>query len=392
MNRKNVLIIVENLPVPFDRRVWLESISLKENGFIVSVICPKGKGFEKEYELIEGIHIYRHGLPDESSSIMGYMKEYACALFHQFRLARKVYREHSFSILHACNPPDLIFIVALWFKLFYNVKFVFDHHDLNPELYESKFNRRDLFYKILLYAERLTFMSADRVISTNHSYKEIAISRGGKKPEQVHIVRSGPRMDRFKPIAPDPKYKKGREFMVGYLGVMAEFDGVDHLVRAANKIINTHNRMDVHFCLIGSGPMYSNLKKLTLKFKIDDYVDLPGRVSDAEMIERLCTCEVCVDCDPMNPLNNKSTMNKILEYMALGRPIVQYDLKEGRRSAMDAALYAEPNNIDDLARKIIQLIDDPDERERMGRVGRKRMEEELEWKYQIPHLLRAYNL
>lgn len=390
MNGKKILIIVENLPVPFDRRVWMESTTLKKNGYDVSVICPKGKGFEKEYEQIDGVHIYRHNLPTEKSTLMGYIREYASALWSQLYLARLIYRKNGFSILHACNPPDLIFLVAWWFKLFHGTKFIFDHHDLNPELYESKFNKRGFFYRILLWAERLSFISADIVISTNQSYKEIAIGRGGKNPDRVFIVRSGPSLDKFKPVDPDPVYKNGRRYLVGYLGVMAEFDGVDHLVRAAGEIIKTHKRTDVQFCLIGSGPMHESLKELAVNLDIVEYLNFPGKVSDAEMIKRLCTCDVCVDCDPLNPLNDKSTMNKILEYMALRKPVVQYDLKEGRRSAMDASLYAIPNDIDDLAGKIIQLLDDPESRERMGNIGRKRMEEQLEWRYQIPHLLKAY--
>jgi Glycosyltransferase len=385
-----ILIIVENLPVPFDRRVWMESTTLAAAGYHVSVICPKGKGYEKEYEEIDGIHVYRHDLPKEVSSSAGYISEYSHALWHEWCLARKVYREQGFDVIHACNPPDLIFLVGLWFKLLHGKKFIFDQHDLNPELYESKFNRRGPFYHALRVAERLTYMTADIVISTNESYKEIAVTRGRKRPERVFVVRSGPKLELFKPVPQNPAYKKGKKFLIGYLGVMGEFDGVDHLVRAAHELVVNRKRKDIQFCFVGSGPMLGSLKDLSKELAIAESVEFTGRVSDKEMIERISSCDVCVDCDPLNPLNDKSTMNKVLEYMALERPIVQYDLTEGKRSALDASVYAEPNNIKDLATKIEELIADPAKRAVMGKYGRKRMEEELEWKYQAPRLLEAY--
>jgi glycosyltransferase involved in cell wall biosynthesis len=386
-----VLIIVENLPVPFDRRVWMESTTLTAAGYNVTVICPKGKGYEKEYEEIDGIHIYRHDLPPEVSSAAGYISEYSHALWHELRLARKAYREQGgFDVIHACNPPDLIFMVGLWFKLFHGVKFIFDQHDLNPELFESKFNKRGLFYQALRITERMTFATADIVISTNESYKEIALTRGGKKKENVFVVRSGPKLDLFIPVPQNKVYKKGKAFLIGYLGVMGEFDGVDHLVRAAHELVVNRKRTDIQFCLVGSGPMFESLNKLSKELGIDHAMEFTGRIGDTEMIERIGSCDVCVDCDPLNPLNDKSTMNKVLEYMALERPIVQYDLVEGRRSALDASVYAEPNNVADLATKIEELLADPEKCAIMGKYGRKRMQDELEWKHQAPKLLEAY--
>lgn len=387
-----VLIIVENLPVPFDRRVWMESITLASAGYDVTVICPKGKGYESEYEVIDGIYIYRHDLPPELSSSIGYIQEYSHALWHELRLARKVFRERGgFDVIHACNPPDLIFLIGFWFKLFHGVKFVFDQHDLNPELFESKFNKRGFFYHALRMAEKLTFITADIVISTNESYKEIALTRGHKNKDRVFVVRSGPKLDIFVPVPRNTTFCRGKDFLVGYLGVMGEFDGVDHLVRAAHELIINRKRNDIHFCLVGSGPMLNSLKDLSKKLGIDESVEFTGRIGDKEMIERISSCDVCVDCDPLNPLNNKSTMNKVLEYMALERPIVQYDLIEGKRSALDASLYAEPNNISDLATKIEELLSDPAKRKQMGIYGRKRMHDELEWRHQVPKLLNAYD-
>ena len=387
---RSILIVVENLPVPFDRRVWMEAMTLRDAGYNVSVISPTGKGYDKEYEIIENIHIYRHNLPPEQSSVYGYFREYSSALISEWRLANKAYKDHKFKVFHACNPPDLIFIVAVWFRLFYGVKFLFDHHDLTPELYESKFNKRGFFYQCMRWAERCTFALASKVISTNESYKKIAIERGKMKQEDVHIVRSGPDLDKFKPVNINRKLFNNRKYMVGYLGVMGEFDGVDHLIRAAEILIK-NGRNDIHFCLIGSGPCFEDLNKLSIDLGISEFIEFTGRICDTEMIERLSSCDICVDCDPLNPLNDKCTMNKVLEYMALGRPIVQYDLTEGRYSAQQASVYAEPNNINDLATKIEELLDNEIMRKQMSEIGLKRMTEDLEWKHQKPNLLKVYN-
>jgi glycosyltransferase involved in cell wall biosynthesis len=378
---KSVLIIVENLPVPFDRRVWMEARTLREAGYEVAVICPTGKGYEALREEIARIQIYRHALPAEKPGWSGYFREYAVALFAEWRLARQAWRDRRFNVIHACNPPDLIFLVGWWFKLFHGVKFIFDQHDLNPELYESKFQRRDFFYHALRWAERLTFATADTVISTNESYREVAIGRGRKNPGDVFVVRSAPNLSAFQPVAPNPKYKRGRQHLVGYLGVMGPQDGLDHLLEVARRLPH------VQFCLIGSGPMFETLNQMAKNL---DNVEFTGRIPDGEVIERLSSCDVCVNPDPSNPLNDKSTMNKILEYMALGRPIVQYDLLEGRRSAGDASWYAKPNDIQDLAGKTEQLLNDSAARERMGQIGRQRMIDELEWRHQAPKLLAAY--
>ena len=385
-----ILIVVENLPVPFDRRVWMEATTLKAHGHQVCVICPTGKNYHQHYEEIEGIHIYRHDLPPEHSSALGYLREYSSALWSEWRLARRVRKEHGFDIFHACNPPDLIFLVALWFKLFHRTHFLFDHHDLTPELYESKFHKRGFFYHCMRMAERCTFWLADTVISTNESYRDVAIRRGRMNPEHVHIVRSGPNLTVFMKSDGRDEYRKGRKYLVGYLGVMGEFDGVDHLVRAAHELIVNRGRTDIQFCLIGSGPTLESLRNLAAELDIEPYLEFTGRIPDRDMIDRLSTCDVCVNPDPFNPLNDKSTMNKILEYMALEKPIVQYDLLEGRRSAQGASLYAEKNNISDFASRIEELLADPDKRAQMGQRGRQRMVENLEWKHQAPRLLSAY--
>ena len=385
-----VLIIVENLPVPFDRRVWTEARTLRQAGYQVSVICPVGKGYEALEEEIEGIDIYRHRLPPEANSAVGYFREYVAALRWEWKLAHKVHKKRGFDVIHACNPPDLIFLVAAWFKLLYGTKFIFDHHDVNPELYESKFHRRDLFYHGLRLAERLTFALADTVISTNDFYREIAVTRGRIPPEKVFVVRSAPDLSRFSRVPENPAFRRGRRYLVGYLGVMGPQDGVDHLLQAAHELVVKRGRKDIQFCLIGKGPVFESLKTMAQELQVADCVEFTGRIPDAEMIERISSCDVCVNPDPLNPLNDISTMNKILEYMALERPIVQYDLQEGRRSAAGASLYAKPNNSVDLANEIERLLADPQTRARMGQLGRQRMVEQLEWRHQIPKLMRAY--
>lgn len=387
---RRVLIIVENLPVPFDRRVWLEATALRSAGYSVAVISPTGRGCESLRETIDGIEIYRHALPAEQSSLAGYLREYGSALWNEWRLARRARRECGFDVVHLCNPPDFLFLVALWFKAWHGARVLFDHHDLSPELYESKFGRRGLMHSALRLAERLTFCTADRVLSTNESYREVAIRRGRMPPQCVTVVRSGPDLSRFNRVPAVNTFHRGRAYLVGYLGVMGEFDGVEHLLRAARALVADRGRADIQFVLIGGGPMLETLRKMAVELGIADCVEFTGRIPDADMIARLSSCDVCVDPDPLNPLNDRSTMNKILEYMALERPVVQYDLLEGRRSAGEASLYATPNDPVDLAAKIESLLADPERRRRMGALGRRRMEEELEWRHQKPKLLAAY--
>jgi glycosyltransferase involved in cell wall biosynthesis len=386
-----VLIIVENLPVPFDRRVWMEAVTLKEAGHEVSVICPTAKNHEKHYELVEDIHIYRHPLPEEISSSSGYLREYFWALRWEFQLARRIRREHGFDVIHICNPPDLLFLVAGWFKLFHRARVIYDQHDLNPEMYEAKFNRRDLFYYGLRIAERLSFMTADVVIATNESHRKVALTRGKKNDEQVFVVRSAPDLKRFQPVPANPVYRTGYAYLVGYLGVMGEAEGIDRLLYAIHHIVHELQRRDIRFMLVGSGPAANDLKALSQTLGLTEYIEFTGRIPDKELIERISSCDVCVNPDPKTPYNDLSTMNKILEYMALGKPIVQFDVIEGRLSAEDASLYAKADDEIDFAHKILELLEDPQQRQRMGERGRARMEEILEWRHQKSKLLQAYS-
>jgi len=389
--KRRVLIIVENLPSPFDRRVWQEATTLYEAGYEVSIICPTGKGYESKHELIDGIHIYRHNLPLEAEGALGYLMEYSAALFWEFVLAWRVLLTRGFDAIHACNPPDNIFLVGGFFKLF-GKKFLFDHHDINPELYEAKFGRRDFFYKVMLAWERWTFKIADVSIATNESYKRIAIERGGMPEERVFVVRSGPKLERMKIMPSVNSLKKGRDYLVGYVGVMGAQEGIDYLLRSARYIVHDLGRTDVHFGLVGGGTSLEEMKAYANELGVGDYVTFTGRVPDQEMLEMLNTADVCVNPDVANEMNDKSTMNKIMEYMALGKPIVQFDLSEGRFSAQEASLYARENDEQDMAVKIVELLDNPQKREEMGAFGRKRVEEELAWNHEVPKLLRAYDV
>lgn len=386
---KKVLIVVENLPLPFDRRVWQEARTLKAAGATVSVICPKGKGYEKSYEEIEGVHIHRHPLPLDASGALGYLAEYGAALFWETVLALKIRFTRGFDVIQGCNPPDLICLVAAPFKLL-GVKYIFDHHDINPELYEAKFDKRGFFWKLMVAFEKLTFRLADVSMATNESYRAIAIARGGMKPEDVFVVRSGPDLSRLKKVPPVESWKNGRAHMVGYVGVMGDQEGIDLLIDAAWHIVNVMGRTDIQFCLVGGGPSLEGLKAMTAQRGLADYLTFTGRAPDQDLFEVLSTMDLGVNPDRVNAMNDKSTMNKIMEYMSLEKPMVQFDVTEGRFSAQDASLYAKANDPVDMAEKIVELVDDPARRAAMGAFGRKRVEEELNWGKQIEPLIAAY--
>ncbi len=385
---RRVLIIVENLPLPFDRRVWHECRTLTAAGAKVSVICPIGKGYEARHEVIDGVDIYRHALPLDAKGALGYLLEYSAALFHEARLALKIAWTHGFDTIQACNPPDLMFLIALPFKLF-GKRFIFDHHDINPELFEAKFNKRGTLWKLMVLLERLTFRSADVVISTNESYRSIALTRGGVRSEDVFVVRSGPDLNRLVVSDPDPKWRGGRLHMVGYVGVMGDQEGIDLLLEAVRIVIRDHQR-DVQFVLVGGGPALAGLKDMARALGIEDHVTFTGRAPDDVLFSALSSADICVNPDRVNPMNDKSTMNKILEYMAFSKPIVQFEVTEGRYSADRASLYAKANDPRDFADKIVELLDDPARCREMGEFGRRRVETELSWDHQVDTLVAAY--
>lgn len=380
------MIIIENLPAPFDRRVWQEACTLRDHGARVSIICPKMKGYTKRYEKIETIEIYRHPLR-EGNGAFGYLVEYLQAFFWEFFYSWKIFFNKRFDVIHGCNPPDLIFLTALPFKVF-GVRYVFDHHDINPELYISKFEKKGVFYKLMLLFEKLTFLSANFSIATNESYKEIAIRRGGMDPEKVQVVRSGPRLDRLQIIPPVEALKRGRKYLVGYVGVIGEQEGLDLLLESARYILDRRN--DVQFGIVGGGTYLGKIRKLATEMGVSEYFDFYGRVDDRKMLEVLNTADICVNPDKPTAMNNLSTMNKIMEYMALKKPIVQYDLKEGKYSAGNASLYSINTDPEDFAKKIMQLLDSPELRNSMGEAGYKRVINELSWEWEKQNLVAIY--
>jgi glycosyltransferase involved in cell wall biosynthesis len=389
MVKKTVLIIAENLPVPFDTRVWKEASSLQKAGYEVSILCPRGKGYMQGHEVIDGIHIYRHPMPREGNTPLGYVYEYGCALFWEFLYSWFIYLRHGFRVIQGCNPPDDIFLIALPFKLF-GVKYIFDHHDASPELYFSKYGKRGFFYKTQVWLENLTYRTSDVVMATNSSYRDLAVTRGGIAPEDVFIVRNGPDLKTFKAVSPNPALKRGKRFLIGYVGTMSIQEGLDILIEVAAHVKNL-GRNDIQFTCVGGGPGLTGLRKMTKDKGLEDVLNFTGRVPDEELLEILSTADVCVNPDKPCQMNDISTMIKIMEYMALGKPIVQFDLKEGKFSAGEASLYSDNcNQVADFAAKVLWLLDHPQERAKMGEFGRKRVAEELVWDYSVPNLLSAY--
>jgi glycosyltransferase involved in cell wall biosynthesis len=386
---KKVLMIVENLPVPRDRRVWQEAQALRDAGWEVSVICPATRAYPRGHKVIDGIHVWRHPLPAEGEGLAGYAREYSAALFWEFALAWRVWWTRGFDVIHACNPPETMFLVGGFFKLLMGKRFIFDHHDLSPELYVAKFGKRGFAHRALLWLEKMTYRTADVSIATNESFREVAIMRGGMDPERVFVVRSGPDVRRLTITPPDPALRHGAEHLIAYVGVMNSQDGVEYVLDALRVLVIEQGR-SVHAVLMGDGPMLPELRRRAETLGIAAHVTFTGWADDDTLIPYLNAADVCVSPDPANEFNHSCTMNKILEYMAMAKPVVLFDLVEGRRSAGDAALYARDDDAADMAAKIAALLDDPALRHKLGATGRARMERELSWEYQVPRLLSAY--
>lgn len=386
-----VLIVVQNLPVPFDRRVWLEATTLRQAGYEVTVISPVGKGFDEHFEVLEGIRIHRYPVPVDASGALGFIAEFAWCFV---RTAIKFGRERArgpIDVLHVCNPPETYFPLA-WIAKATGTKFLFDHHDLSPEMYDAKFGEHGskAMRAGLLFLERQTFKAADLVITTNESHKKIAIDRGEMAPDDVIVVRSGPDLTRLGQVEPLASWKSGKKYMVAYLGEICEQDGVHHLVDAMLEVRDRHRRSDVHCVLVGGGPHQPAIKAYSEEVGADDVCQFTGRVSDEVLCEVLSSADVGVDPDPWTSWSDQSTMNKIMEYMYFELPIASYDLKEARVSAGDAAWFADGHTAADLADTIVALLDAPSDRERMGKIGRRRIENELSWEHSVPNLLDAY--
>jgi glycosyltransferase involved in cell wall biosynthesis len=380
--RPRTLIIVQNLPVPFDRRVWLECRALTAAGYDVTVVCPKGKS-DPAREVLDGVTLLKYRPYAPGGGALGFVLEYAYSFLATALLVLRARRSGKFAVMQACNPPDIFWPIALWLRRRDGSRFVFDHHDLCPELYDSRFpDGSALPRRGLLALEKATFRAADHVVSTNTSYAEIAMRRGGRSSADVTVVRTGPDEERLRRTPPVTDKRRGRQYLVAYIGVMGPQDGVDLAVRAAAHVVHQLGRQDIAFTFMGSGDSYEQLLALREELDLREYLELPGRVPDETVLEVLSTADVGLSPDPKNPLNDLSTMNKTLEYMAFGLPVVAFDLKETRVSAAEAAVYVESGDIAAYARAMVELIDDADRREVMGRTGQLRISEELGWPYQ----------
>lgn len=392
MKSKNgVLIIVENLTVPLDRRVWQEAQCLKEAGHTVSVICPKAGQYQKGYEVLDGVHIFRHAMPIEGDTALGYAIEYTWALMCEFVLSIRAHMKVGFDVIQACNPPDLIFLVGGFWKYLFGKRFVFDHHDINPELYEAKFGCKGFFHRVLTWAERWTFQTADASIATNETFKSIAVTRGGMDEDDVFVVRSIPDLSRFRRVVPDQTLRNGRKHVVGYVGIMGAQDGVDLLVDAMAEVVHQQGRDDVQCVIVGSGTELEALKARRNRLGLQQFITFTGFQSGASLLRALSTFDVGVIPDPKNVYNDKISMNKVFEYMSLGIPFIQFDLMEGRKIAGDAALYAQDNDVSSLAINISKLIDDPELRTEKAQTGRDRAKRLLSWDKERAQLLACYD-
>lgn len=385
-----VLIVVQNLPVPFDRRVWLECETLTAAGYRVSVICPRGPG-DPGIQTVDGVTLYKYRTPPTGTGKASYAWEYGYSFLATAWLTWRAWRDRPFEVLQACNPPDVFWPLALILRLA-GVSFVFDHHDLCPELYEAKFKtRRSVLYRALRVLEWCTFHTADHVVSTNDSYRAMALGRGGKRPDEVTVVRTGPHPGRMQPGPRCPALRRGRRYLVVYLGVMGTQDGVDLAVHVVDHVVRKLGRRDISFTFIGSGESFESLVALRDRLSLRDVLELPGRLPDDEVARLLSTADVGLCPDPKNPLNDLSTMNKTIEYMAYGLPVVSFDLRETRVSAGDAAVYAAPNEVADFAQRLVGLLDDESRRRAMSECGRQRVVDVLSWTCQQERYVRVFD-
>jgi glycosyltransferase involved in cell wall biosynthesis len=383
-------MLIENLSFPMDRRMRQEASALHEAGYEVSVICPKGEAHDRAgFGVVEGIRVHRYPLWQATTG-SGYVLEYSWAMVCTFFLLLQIFATRGFDYIHAANPPDLFFLLYLPFSLL-GKKFVYDQHDLCPETYESKFNRRDWVYRVLLKLEQYSYRCASLVIATNQSFYDLARRRGDVPPGNLTIVRSGPDLKHFQRVEAQPHLKKGFKYMVAYLGVMSVQDGVDRVIAAASHLQRIRGARDVLFILIGKGDQWNRLRRQAQELGLDESIEFTGRIPDAELLLYLSTADICIAPDPPIPLNHMSTMNKIMEYMACAKPIVSFDLIESRRSAREAAVYVEGDDTELMAQAINRLLDDPCRREEMGNYGFGRVCGDLDWRYSAHNLVTAYN-
>ncbi len=386
---RSCVIVVENLPVPFDRRVWQEAQALSRAGWTVSVICPANANFPKRFEVIDDIAIYRHPLPPEGRGALAYFREYSTALFHEFRLLIKVHRERGFSIIQACNPPDLIFLAALPFKLM-GKQFIFDQHDVSPELFIVKFGAKGFLYRALTFFERMSYRTADYVITANATFKDIAISRGGKAPSQVEVVYGVPDRKRIHRVEPEPGLHGGRKFVLGYLGIINEQDGVDHLVRAVAHLVKVKGFHDFRAVVVGSGPALELVRALARSLEVEDFLSFPGYLNGETLLAYISAFDIGVIPDPLNEANDLMSMNKVFEYCALGIPIACYPLRETKRLLGEAGVYAPSPDPVGLAEACLSLMQDEALRARSAAAAAKLSAETFLWENEARKYVATY--
>lgn len=389
--QNRILMFLENLPLPHDVRVRREAFALASAGYRVTVICPAATG-QPSREIINGVRVYRYHAFAAANGLLAYLWEYAYAMAATFALSIVAFLSEGFDAIHAHNPPDTFVFIALFYKLF-GKRFVYDHHDLSPEMYAARFRGggRPVVYRALVWLEKLSCRLADHVIVTNESYKKVALDRGGVPETRITIVRNGVDLSRvMAPIEPDRTLRQMGKTIIGYVGLLAVQDGVDYLLRALHYLIHGLGRTDFYCVIVGVGDALEKLQALAQELGLQDYVRFTGPVFGEDLRRLLSAADICVDSSPANPYTDRSTMVKIMEYMSLGKPIVAFDLPEHRFTARGAAAYVTPNDERAFACTLAQLMDDPNRRMALGAYGRCRIQTQLAWEYSIPNLLSAY--
>jgi glycosyltransferase involved in cell wall biosynthesis len=388
-----ILMFLENLPFPQDFRVRREANALTAAGYRVTVICPAGKG-QRFRETVNGVRVLRYPSPPVANGFLGYALEYGYAMVASFLLSVLVFFGEGFDAVHAHNPPDTFVFIARIYKLF-GKRFVYDHHDLSPEMYQARFSGggNSFVYRALLWLEKLTCRYADHVIVTNESYKKIAIERDQVPDSRISIVRNGIDLDQLgRAVEPHRGLRQMGKTIIGYVGVMGFQDGVDYLLRALDHLVRDCGRTDFHCVIIGGGDAWMDLRAQARRLNLNDYVQFTGYVFGEELRSYLSAADICVDPTPSSSYSDRSTMIKIMEYMSLGKVVVAFDLPEHRFTAQDAAVYVTRNDTQAFAKAIAKLMDDAPRRVALGAVGSARIKTRLAWDYSVPHLLHAYSL
>jgi glycosyltransferase involved in cell wall biosynthesis len=398
---RRVLIVEENSYVPIDPRVWQEVTTLRDAGWHTTVICPAAERINADSETpvvigtaddLEGVTVYRFALNRAEGSKMGYLSEYVSAFMSIARLSWRVWRQGRFDIIHFCNPPDIFFPIGMFYRLL-GARFVFDHHDLFPELTAWRYSGLTgrLLYVFTRVMEYLTFRTANVIISTNESYRLIAMGRGQVSENRVIVLRNGPKSDKFLPVEPASMLKRDLPFMACYAGVMGYEDGIPELLASIRYIVHEMGRRDILFTILGDGALRPQALMQVKEWGLESVVHMPGMIHDNLLLRQyLSTADVCLSPEPLTPLNAHSTFIKVGEYMAIGKPVVAYDLPETRYTAEEAAIYVTPGEIEEFGRAIVTLLADPERRRLMGEYGRLRILKDLSWEHQKENLFRAY--